>query len=51
MNKIELGDKYEKFVFENIKNKYNKCYLWKDIPLNILPSKFYKNNKICIDIG
>ena len=49
-NKIE-GDLYEKYVYHLIKNKYKTCYLWKDIPLNVLEDKFYRNNKICKDIG
>ena len=34
-----------------IKDKYKNCYLWEDIPCNILESRFYKDNKICDDIG
>ncbi len=45
------GFLYEKYILEIIKNKYKNCYLWNDIPTNILDIRFYKNNIICDDIG
>ena len=51
MNKLKDGEDYEKFVFNIIKDKYISCFLWKDIPTKILDIKYYKNNKICDDIG
>ena len=60
MNKLKDGQEYELFVLSNIKTKYKSCWLWKDVPENILPHQFYKNkltiynitigNKIGIDI-
>jgi len=51
MNKLKDGEEYEKYIFSYIKDKYKFCYLWKDIPIDILEHRFYKNNKICDDIG
>jgi len=51
MNKLKDGKEYESYIHNIIKNKYKNCYLWEDIPCNILESRFYKNNKICDDIG
>lgn len=35
MNKI-IGDNYENFILENLKNQYGMAWLWKDIPEYIL---------------
>ena len=51
MNKLTQGENYEKYIYDIIKDKYVQCYLWKNIPVNILDSRFYKNNLICDDIG
>jgi len=51
MNKLTHGENYEKYIYDIIKDKYVHCYLWKNIPVNILDSRFYKNNLICDDIG
>ena len=51
MNKLKDGHEYELYVLNIIKTKYNSCWLWKDIPDNILPQQFYKNKLICDDIG
>jgi superfamily II DNA or RNA helicase/phage anti-repressor protein len=51
MNKLKNGEEYEKYILNIIKEKYNQCYLWKDIPKDILNLHFYKNDKICDDIG
>jgi hypothetical protein len=45
------GLAYEKYVFDTIKTNYKNCYLWNEIPINTLSDKFYKNGKICDDIG
>jgi hypothetical protein len=50
-NLYQIGLEYEKYVLETVKNNYKSCYRWNDIPINILSSKFYNNNKICDDIG
>ncbi len=47
----QKGVAYEKYVYDTIKNNYKNCYLWNDIPINTLSDKFYKNGKICDDIG
>ena len=51
MNKLKDGEDYERYVLNIIKDKYKKCYLWNDIPKNILSKNYYKNNIICDDIG
>lgn len=51
MSKLKDGEDYEKYILNIIKDKYKQCYIWKDIPNNILESRFYKNNIICDDIG
>ena len=51
MNKLKDGLNYEKYILEIIKDKYKKCYLWCDIPNDILETRFYTQNKICDDIG
>ena len=51
MNKLKNGEEYEKYILNIIKDKYKSCYLWKDIPKDILPENYYKNDKICDDIG
>lgn len=51
MTKLQNGLEYEKYILNIIKDKYKNCYLWNDIPCNILDNRFYKNNKICDDIG
>jgi predicted helicase len=51
MNKLKDGEEYEKYILNIIKDRYKKCYLWKDIPINILDDRFYKNEIICDDIG
>jgi superfamily II DNA or RNA helicase len=51
MNKLKDGFDYEEYILNIIKDKYKSCYLWKDIPINILDLNFYKNYKICDDIG
>jgi len=51
MTKLQNGLEYEKYIQNIIKDKYKNCYLWKYIPENILDSRFYKNTKICDDIG
>jgi superfamily II DNA or RNA helicase len=50
-NKLQNGIEYEKYILEIIKNKYKNCYMWNDIPENIMDNRFYKLNKICDDIG
>lgn len=50
MNKLNYGTDYELFILDIIKHKYKNCWLWEDIPENILDVKYY-NNKICDDIG
>jgi superfamily II DNA or RNA helicase len=51
MNKLQQGLFYEEYILNIIKDKYKFCYLWKNIPTKLLPSNFYKNDKICDDIG
>jgi superfamily II DNA or RNA helicase len=51
MNKLKDGEEYESYILNIIKDKYKNCYLWKDIPSNILDNRFYKNEIICDDIG
>ena len=51
MNKLKDGLDFEEYILNIIKDKYKFCYLWKDIPINILNKNFYKNDKICDDIG
>ncbi len=51
MSKLENGRAYEKYIRDIIKNKYKECWLWEDIPINILDNRFYKNDIICDDIG
>ena len=51
MNKLKEGKEYEDYILNIIKEKYKYSYLWQDIPNNILETRFYKNNKICDDIG
>jgi predicted helicase len=51
MNKLKDGEEYEKYILNIIKDKYKSCYLWKDIPKDILPKNYYKNDRICDDIG
>jgi len=51
MNKLKDGEDFEKYILNIIKDKYKKSYLWKDIPYNILESRYYNNNIICDDIG
>ena len=51
MNKLKEGKEYEDYILNIIKEKYKFSYLWQDIPNNILETRFYKNNKICDDIG
>ena len=51
MNKLKDGHEYELYVLNIIKSKYKSCWLWKDIPDNILSQQFYKNKLICDDIG
>ena len=36
---LKDGEDYEKYVLNIIKDKYKYCWLWKDIPLNILNNK------------
>ena len=49
--KLQNGLEYEKYILNIIKSKYKNCWLWNDIPYNILNKRFYKNNLICDDIG
>ena len=51
MNKLKDGKEYETYIHNIIKDKYKNCYLWEDIPCNILEARFYKDTKICDDIG
>ncbi len=51
MSQYQKGLTYETYVLDNIKNNYKNCYRWNEIPINILSSKFYTNDKICDDIG
>ena len=51
MNKLKDGKEYEDYILNIIKHKYKLCYLWNNIPYNILESRFYKDTKICDDIG
>ncbi len=51
MTTLINGREYEKYIRDVIKNKYKDCWLWEDIPLNILDNRFYKNYIICDDIG
>ena len=56
MTHIENGKEYEIYIRDIIKSKYKDCWLWEDIPINILDNRFYKNisdgsSKICDDIG
>ncbi len=51
MTKLNNGKEYEKYIRDIIKPKYKDCWLWEDIPLNILDNRFYKNDSICDDIG
>src|SRR4029079_7808888 len=36
MTTVEIGEKYEKFIFNLIKKEYDNVWLWKFIPDNIL---------------
>jgi predicted helicase len=49
--KLQHGLEYEIYILNIIKSKYKNCWLWNDIPYNILNERFYKNNNICDDIG
>ena len=49
--KLQHGLEYEKYILNIIESKYKKCWLWNDVPYNILNERFYKNNIICDDIG
>jgi len=51
MTKLANGKEYEKYIRDIIKNKYKNCWIWEDVPINILDSRFYKNDIICDDIG
>lgn len=51
MTHYENGREYEIYIRDIIKTKYINCWLWEDIPANILDSRFYKNDTICDDIG
>ncbi len=51
MTHYENGREYETYIRDIIKTKYVNCWLWEDIPANILDSRFYKNDTICDDIG
>jgi len=51
MNKLKDGKEYEDYIQNIIKDKYKKCYLWDNIPSSILETRFYKDTKICDDIG
>lgn len=51
MNKLFNGKEYKRYIYNIIKDKYKNCYLWEDIPSNILENRFYKDSKICDDIG
>ena len=50
---LQQGTNYEIYVKDIIKEKYSECWLWKDIPNNILLElQFIKDiNKKCDDIG
>ena len=37
MNKLKDGEDYERYVLNIIKDKYKKCYLWKNIFWYIFP--------------
>ena len=51
MNRLKDGKDYESYIHNIIKDKYKFCYLWQDIPCNILETRFYKDTNICDDIG
>jgi superfamily II DNA or RNA helicase len=51
MTQYENGREYEIYIRDIIKTKYINCWLWEDIPTNILENRFYKNETICDDIG
>lgn len=36
MNKLKDGKEYEEYILNIIKDKYKKCYLWNDIPQQLL---------------
>ena len=50
---LQQGTNYEIYIKDIIKEKYSECWLWKDIPNNILLElKFIKDiTKNCDDIG
>jgi predicted helicase len=50
---LQQGTNYEIYVKDIIKEKYSECWLWKDIPNNILLElQFIKDiSKKCDDIG
>jgi hypothetical protein len=48
MNKLKDGEEYEKYILNIIKDKYKICYLWKDIPKDILCKNYYKIHSIII---
>lgn len=50
-NKLQYGINYEKYILKIIQTNYKKCWRWENIPNGILNDIFYKNNKICDDIG
>jgi hypothetical protein len=55
MTHYENGRKYEIYIRDIIKTKYINCWLWEEIPANILDNRFYKNmadrcTNICDDI-
>jgi superfamily II DNA or RNA helicase len=49
MDKLKNGLDYEIYVYNIIKDKYLNCWLWNDIPNNILLDLGFKIN--CDDIG
>ena len=51
MSKLINGKTYEIYIRDIIKHKYKNCWIWEDVPINILDSRFYKNDIICDDIG
>ena len=50
---LQLGTEYEIYVRNTIKTKYSNCWLWKDIPKEVLFELGFINDikNTCDDIG
>lgn len=53
INKLNTGQEYEKYILKIIESKYKFCWLWNDVPKNILKTYNFINceKETCDDIG